>query len=159
MVITIYRSGRIPTFNMLQTESALAFDADCASFRPADGALRADSIFGCLSLEEAETWADWRISLDLDADIWAIHLKDDVEVYAHPVKAYEDARLRVYPEYATKGNVALRSYWDERILATPNTVLPEGRWEVLLPADIFVHSTVSYEMVKENHWWKEKYAY
>lgn len=136
--------------------SAVAFDELSKGIIPTQCSPRSDSVYSCFTQQEAEQWVEWRIEKELDAGIWAITIPNHIQVYAHNVKTFEEAnRARHCGNLKTAVN-HIRSYWENRHLITPTTVLPEGKWEILLPVDVIVHSS-NWEMIVENNYWEYSY--
>lgn len=139
-MVTLYRSGGLPTVTDLQTKSAVWFDEVARKLQLDVPSPRTSSVFACVTLEEAEGWVEWREDKGLDSTIWEIKVPENQKVYAHKVRTYEDARFiySLMTSESVKVNADpedfVTAYWDDKILVTEDTVLSSDYfWEVLLP--------------------------
>lgn len=144
METVLYRSGKLPEPEELVNKNAVWFD-NLAPIPP-HCSPRAQSVFACATFEDALGWVNWRLDRNLDADIWAITIPSEVDVYAHPVEKYENSRFVQLLEYEPDivCNItpvqAATDYWMEATFPYNVTPQPNEYWEVLIPHTIAVQS-------------------
>lgn len=150
LMVILFRSGGNPGLDRKPGANSIRFDSYVPI--PKVNTPRSDAVFVALTLEVAENWIDYRLDGGLDADLYAIHIPEDVAVYAHNIRLFEDACYANTMDGYNKTSMTVKAneYWSSSCLVTPETcssIEEVDWWEVLLPSNLA--DSIEWELLKK----------